>query len=104
VLNGATAPNNNQGVNGDFFINTATNTIYGPKANGAWPAGVSLQGPQGPTGVAGAVGPQGPAGATGLTGAVGPQGPSGNGFQNGTLPNQMMYWNGSVWTILMGRF
>jgi hypothetical protein len=100
VLNGATAPNNNQGVNGDFFINTATNTIYGPKANGAWPAGVSLQGPQGPTGVAGAVGPQGPAGATGLTGAVGPQGPSGNGFQNGTLPNQMMYWNGSVWTIL----
>ena len=127
LLNGSTAPNNNQGVNGDFFINTATNTIYGPKANGAWPAGVSLVGPQGatgaagatgPQGVAGAVGPQGPAGATGLTGAVGavgpqgaagatgstgavgPQGPSGNGFQNGTLPNQMMYWNGSVWTML----
>ena len=109
VLNGATAPNNNQGVNGDFFINTATNTIYGPKANGAWPAGVSLVGPQGatgaagatgPQGVAGAVGPQGPAGATGLTGASGPQGPAGNGFQNGTLPNQMMYWNGSVWTML----
>ena len=127
LLNGATAPNNNQGVNGDFFINTATHTIYGPKANGAWPAGVSLVGPQGatgaagatgPQGVAGAVGPQGPAGATGLTGAagavgpqgpagatgstgaVGPQGPSGNGFQNGTLPNQMMYWNGSVWTML----
>ena len=89
VLNGATAPNNNQGVNGDFFINTATNTIYGPKANGAWPAGVSLVGSQGPTGATGATGPQGPtgvagpqgpAGATGLTGAagaVGPQGPAG---------------------------
>ena len=88
-MNGATAPNNNQGVNGDFFINTATNTIYGPKANGAWPAGVSLVGSQGPTGATGATGPQGPtgvagpqgpAGATGLTGAagaVGPQGPAG---------------------------
>jgi len=86
VLNGATAPNNNQGANGDFFINTATNTLYGPKANGTWPAGVSLvgpagvAGPQGLAGATGATGPQGPAGATGLTGAagaVGPQGPAG---------------------------
>ena len=128
VLNGATSPNNNQGVNGDFFINTATNTIYGPKANGAWPAGVSLVGPQGPTGaagatgpqgVAGAVGPQGPAGATGLTGAagaVGPQGPAGATGSTGAVGPQgpqglagllasgsavgnTPYWDGNQWVL-----
>lgn len=53
VLNGALAPTSGQGNNGDFFINTATSTIYGPKAAGAWPAGVSLLGAAGPTGPAG---------------------------------------------------
>ncbi len=112
VLNGNVAPSNLQGNDGDFYINTSTNTIYGPKTNGTWPTGVSLVGPQGAqgpagptgaTGLTGAAGPQGPAGPTGATGpagASGPQGPSGNGFQNGTLPNQMMYWNGSGWTTL----
>jgi uncharacterized protein (TIGR02145 family) len=70
-------------VNGDFYINTATNTLFGPKANGTWPAGVSLVGPTGPQGIqgpTGATGPQGlagTAGATGATGATGPIGPQG---------------------------
>ena len=53
VLNGTGVPSNSLGVNGDFYINTANNQIYGPKAGGTWPAGVSLVGPtgaQGPTG------------------------------------------------------
>jgi hypothetical protein len=125
VLNGATAPNNNQGVNGDFFINTATNTIYGPKANGAWPAGVSLVGSQGPTGatglqgpagaagatgpagatglqgpagVAGSQGPQGPAGATGPAGVAGPQGPSGI-LASGSAVGNTPYWDGTQWVL-----
>jgi hypothetical protein len=83
VLNGNTNPAAGTGVNGDFYINTATNTIYGPKANGAWPAGVSLvgpagvAGPQGPAGATGPAGPTGPTGLTGATGAAGPQGPAG---------------------------
>jgi len=95
VLNGNVVPSNFQGNDGDFYINTSTNTIYGPKANGTWPSGVSLVGPQGAqgpagptgatglTGATGAVGPQGPAGPTGATGlqgpagATGPQGPAG---------------------------
>ncbi|MEY3048646.1 MAG: hypothetical protein RL365_684 [Bacteroidota bacterium] len=83
VLNGNTNPAPGTGVNGDFYINTATNTIYGPKANGAWPAGVSLvgpagvAGPQGPAGATGPAGPTGPTGLTGATGATGPQGPAG---------------------------
>ena len=80
VLNGAIAPTNNQGVDGDFYVNTTTNTMHGPKANGTWPAGVSLVGPQGSAGVAGAIGPQGPTGLTGIqgpAGVAGIQGPAG---------------------------
>ncbi|NBY40134.1 MAG: hypothetical protein EBQ66_04355, partial [Flavobacteriia bacterium] len=47
MLNGITAPTAIIGNDGDFFINTATNTLYGPKANGTWPNGFSLVGPQG---------------------------------------------------------
>jgi hypothetical protein len=44
VINGSTNPAAGTGQDGDFYINTATNTIFGPKASGSWPAGVSLIG------------------------------------------------------------
>ncbi len=72
VRNGTSNPVSGTGVDGDFYINTAANTLFGPKANGAWPSGVSLVGPTGATG------PQGIQGATGATGATGPQGPMGD--------------------------
>lgn len=50
ILNGIVDPLVGDGVDGDFFINTNTNTIFGPKA-GTWPAGVSLVGPEGPSGI-----------------------------------------------------
>jgi hypothetical protein len=50
VLYGAGVPAASLGNNGDSYINTSTNTIYGPKASGAWPSGTSLVGPQGPAG------------------------------------------------------
>ncbi len=84
LLSGTGAPSNASGANGDFYIDTATNVIYGPKSGGAWPAsGTSLigatgaAGPQGVPGATGATGPAGAAGATGATGAVGPAGPQG---------------------------
>ncbi len=86
VANGTTDPIANTGVDGDFYINTATNTLFGPKASGAWPTGLSLVGPTGATGAAGvqgiqgltgATGSQGPIGLSGPTGATGPQGPIG---------------------------
>ena len=43
ILNGTAAPTT-EGVNGDFYIRTSTNYIYGPKAAGVWPAGVPLGG------------------------------------------------------------
>lgn len=47
ILSGSTAPASSAGANGDYYIDTATITLYGPKASGAWPSGVSLVGPSG---------------------------------------------------------
>jgi hypothetical protein len=69
VLNGAVAPGAGVGANGDFYIDTATSTLYGPKAAGAWPAGVSLVGPAGTNGTNGTNGVDG---RTVLNGAVAP--------------------------------
>ena len=74
VLNGAADPTT-QGVDGDFYINTTTDTLFGPKTGGVWGAGISLIGPAGATGAAG---------STGATGATGPQGPAGADGTNGT--------------------
>lgn len=52
ILHGAINPTS-EGVEGDFYINTVTNFIYGPKASGTWPSGVSLVGPQGIQGIPG---------------------------------------------------
>lgn len=41
---GSTAPSAGTGNDGDFYINTSNNYIYGPKAAGTWPAGISLVG------------------------------------------------------------
>ena len=42
ILNGVVDPTT-EGVDGDFYINTATMEIFGPKASGSWPAsGVSI--------------------------------------------------------------
>ena len=48
------------GVDGDFYINTLTNEIFGPKSAGVWPQATSLVGPSGANGLQGAAGPQGP--------------------------------------------
>lgn len=70
----ATPPSGGTGVNGDFYLNTSTSVIYGPKAAGVWPAGVSIIGA---TGAAGATGATGAAGATGATGTAGQGVPAG---------------------------
>jgi hypothetical protein len=48
VLNGAGAPSNSIGADGDFYLNTSNYVLFGPKAAGTWPTtGVSLVGPAG---------------------------------------------------------
>jgi hypothetical protein len=52
ILNGVVDPTT-QGVDGDFYINTDTWQIFGPKASGAWPAGVDIIGQDGADGLDG---------------------------------------------------
>jgi hypothetical protein len=102
VLSGAGVPAKSLGIDGDFYIDTKSMNMYGPKKNNSWPLPVSMRGPQGPAGIAGsdgknastssvsagaagAAGPQGPAGPAGPkgdTGATGPQGPAGPAGSN----------------------
>jgi hypothetical protein len=80
VLSGEGPPVGDPGVDGDFYIDTLTYEIYGPK-NGTWGDPVALKGPQGiqgPQGDTGPIGPQGPKGDTGDVGPAGPQGPKGD--------------------------
>ncbi len=77
VLNGTVDPQPADGDDGDFYINTTSNEIFGPKTAGAWGTGTSLIGPQGPKGDTGDTGPKGDTGATGATGATGPTGATG---------------------------
>lgn len=59
ILNGAIDPTT-EGANGDFFINTTSYDIFGPKALGTWPTpGTSLIGPAGADGADGADGAPG---------------------------------------------
>ncbi len=50
MLNGDADPGSGDGTEGDFYINTATNWLFGPKNGNGWGAGVSLVGPEGPPG------------------------------------------------------
>ncbi|MFN3588828.1 MAG: hypothetical protein ACK4UP_05555, partial [Spirosomataceae bacterium] len=62
ILNGTVDPPLSLGNTNDFYINTTTKRLFGPKSSTSWGNGISLVGPQGATGVQG---PQGVAGATG---------------------------------------
>jgi len=54
VMYGAGPPNSAMGRDGDWYIDTNTHNMYGPKSSGAWPVTyTSLIGPQGPAGVNG---------------------------------------------------
>ena len=51
IWNGTALPAAGTGMNGDFYLDTATHTLFGPKANGQWPtSGTSLVGPAGSSG------------------------------------------------------
>jgi hypothetical protein len=76
ILSGSGAPSNSLGNDGDFYIDTAAEVLYGPKAGGAWPAaGVSLVGPPG---VPGQNGTNGTNGNTILSGVGAPSESLGN--------------------------
>jgi uncharacterized protein YjbI with pentapeptide repeats len=55
-LSGTGTPTATVGTTKDFYLDTTTEMLYGPKTGGAWPAtGTSLVGPTGPAGPSGPV-------------------------------------------------
>lgn len=94
VLNGRGAPTAKTGINGDFYIDTLTFNIYGPKVKNRWPAPINLRGPAGSdgrdgdkgsssTGAEGARGPKGDAGPQGVKGDKGEKGDKGDPGEKG---------------------
>ena len=85
ILNGKGAPISTLGIDGDFYIDTRSLLIYGPKKSKKWPIPRSLQGPVGANGVDGKNGGDGKAvstasnvaGPTGVQGAIGEKGEKG---------------------------
>ena len=68
LWSGTGAPSTGLGQNGDFYIDVSANVLYGPKASGAWPTGVSIVGPTGPAGTSLRAGPGAPASGIGNNG------------------------------------
>jgi hypothetical protein len=101
ILSGEGVPAKSLGINGDFYIDSKSMNMYGPKKNNSWPIPISMRGPSGPAGpsgvdgkngtsatsgagATGAAGPQGPAGPQGATGPAGPQGATGPAGASGS--------------------
>jgi hypothetical protein len=86
IRSGAGAPSNSLGNNGDFYIDTKTLNLYGPKVKGLWKLAVSLRPKEasvvtpivGETGATGATGSQGDKGDKGATGDKGDKGVTGD--------------------------
>jgi hypothetical protein len=94
ILNGVLPPASFIGVAGDFYIDTVTNTIYGPKVGNVWGAGTSIKGANGANGATGPAGSTGAAGSAGPTGSVGPIGPTGIQGPPGISPGGLT-WKGN---------
>ena len=78
LLSGISAPiDSKTGKDGDFYIDTTSQTFYGPRVDGIWGVGVILKGTKGETGLTGLRGEIGLTGAKGETGTVGASGPAG---------------------------
>ena len=121
IYKGTTIPATTLGVNGDFYLNTTTSLLYGPKTAAGWGIGFSLKGATGATGATGAAGSKtlsgtgvpsaalgnfgdyyldktsyllyGPKTATGWGPAVSLQGPAGPAGPAGTANVQYSGWN-----------
>ena len=94
ILNGSGAPGGGTGSDGDFYLDTASWNLYGPKTGGAWGSGVALQGADGAPGAAGADGADGAPGADGRTILNGTTAPD-----SGTGANGDFYLDTAAWEI-----
>ena len=85
ILNGKGAPLSSLGIDGDFYIDTRSLLIYGPKKSNKWPLPQNLQGPIGAAGADGKNGSEGKtiSSASTVAGPVGTQGEKGDKGEKG---------------------
>jgi len=93
IYSGTTIPATSLGVAGDFYLNTTTGLLYGPKTAAGWGAGFSLKGPTGATGATG---------TTGAAGAAGSQILNGSGIPSAALGNNGDYYLDKTNYLLYG--
>jgi hypothetical protein len=91
VRNGAGAPDASFGSDGDFYIDTSNEDIYGPKTGGKWGFSTSLIGPQGPAGADSTV--AGPQGIQGVQGEPGYPGPGNLNFEGNWVTDTLYHVN-----------
>ena len=87
ILNGKGAPLSTLGIDGDFYIDTRSLLIYGPKKSKKWPIPQSLQGPVGSSGTDGKNGGEGKtiSSASNVAGPSGVQGDKGDKGEKGEI-------------------
>ena len=85
ILNGSVAPSRRTGVVGDFYIDTRTHSIYGPKRLTGWGHPTSL------------IGPAGSAGSAGPAGSNGSNAPGGTVSVDSPGVGDYPQWDGSAW-------
>lgn len=87
ILSGKGVPLNTFGIDGDFYIDTRSLFIYGPKKNKKWPLPQSLQGPIGVSGTDGKNGTEGRtiSSASNVVGPTGTQGEKGEKGDKGEI-------------------
>ena len=87
ILNGKGAPLSSLGIDGDFYIDTRSLLIYGPKKSKKWPIPQSLQGPVGSSGTDGKNGGDGKtiSSASNVAGPTGMQGDKGDKGEKGEI-------------------
>ena len=83
IFEGNGVPADTLGNVGDFYINEANDSLYGPKTLSGWGNAISLQGSAGAAGAPGTPGAPGTAGAAGATGAAGA---AGSQILSGSVP------------------
>jgi hypothetical protein len=95
ILNGTGLPSSNLGNISDYYLDSLTDILYGPKASNGWPStGILIKGSQGPTG---AKGDQGYSIFTGITNPSNSLGNNGDVYIYSTA-NLIYTKVGGVWT------
>ena len=100
--NGQDGPQGDKGDKGDTGI-AGNNGQTGPQGEKGDKGDTGIAGNDGQTGDQGDKGDKGdtgPAGNDGKQGAQGDKGDKGDGFKSGTTKNQLLFWDGTEWSLI----